>query len=378
MSMPAHRLGVRAAVVDGALVPGDVAVTNGVVEAVGLGPAGRGLAVPGLVDLQVNGYGGADLQGGDAQDWARAGAALLRDGVTAFVANIITAAIGDVERCLQQARTWAANPARLDAGTTPLARLLGCHLEGPFLSPSRAGMHPAELLQEPDAELLDRWIGLGPVSGLTIAPELAGAVEMIKGARARGLLVALGHTAATAAQAHAGFDAGASTVTHLLNGMGPLTAREPGCAGTTLARPDVSVQLVCYGVHLAPETVTVAMAAASGRWVLVTDAMAAAGSGDGSYHFGVAPVSVQQGCARLADGTLAGSVLTMAEAVRNAVGCGATTVDAVNAATLRPAALLGLDHPCLRPGERADLVVLDEELAVTQVLLAGRSVRDTL
>ncbi len=376
--MPAHRLGVRAAVVDGALVPGDVSVRDGVVEAVGLHPAGHGLAVPGLVDLQVNGYGGADLQGGDPQDWARAGAALLRDGVTAFVANLITAAGGGVERCLQQARTWAATSSRPQPGTAQVARLLGCHLEGPFLSPSRAGMHAIELLQDPDAQLLDRWMGLGPVSGLTIAPELPGAVELIRDARDRHLLVALGHTVATAAQAHAGFDAGATTVTHLFNGMGPLAAREPGCAGAALARPDVSVQLICDGVHLARETVAVAMAAANDRWVLVTDAMAAAGCGDGSYHFGAASVRVHQGLAQLADGTLAGSTLTMAAAVRTAVHCGATTVDAVNAGTLRPAALLGLDHPCLRPGDAADLVVLDDDLAVTRVLLGGRSVRDQL
>lgn len=359
------RLGVAAAVVDDTYVPGDVSVADGRIAEVGLHPGGGGLAVPGLVDLQVNGYAGADLLSGDADAWTTAAEALARDGVTAYVANLITSAEADTAAALRS----AAVAARRD--DTRGARLLGAHLEGPFLAPGRAGTHPREHLREPDLALVRRLLAAGPVVGITLAPELDGAPSLIAALAADGILVALGHSAATAAEAQAGFAAGARTVTHVFNAMTAPTAREPGLAGIALVNPDIAVQMICDGVHLADDTVRLVLAAAPGRWVLVTDALAGAGAPDGDYRLGSVPITVVDGQARRADGTLAGSTLSMAAALRRAVGLGADVVDAVAAATTRPARLVRHDLPRLRPGDPADLVVLDDVLHVRRVLRAG-------
>lgn len=364
-----RRLGVAAALVDGELVPGDVGVDDGVVAAVGLAPGRAGLAVPGLVDLQVNGYAGADLLGGDEDAWRHAAAALARDGVTAFVANLITSPEGAVSGALANAATLVHAPV---AGA---ARVLGAHLEGPFLAPGRAGTHPPEHLRLPDADLVRRLRTAGPVVGITLAPELPGALDLVRELAAAGILVSLGHSAADGTQAHAGFDAGARTVTHVFNAMSTPTSREPGLAGVALTRPDVAVQLICDGVHLARDVAALVVAAARSRFVLVTDALSAAGAGDGTFRLGDLEVTVADGRARRGDGTLAGSVLRMSEALRRVVDAGAGVEDAVAAATARPAALLQrTDVGSLRPGSVADLVVLDDALDVTTVLLAGSPV----
>ena len=362
------RLGVAAGLVDGVLVPGDVGVVDGRIEAVGLPGAGAGLAVPGLVDLQVNGYAGVDFLSSPAEEWHEAGRAMARAGVTAYVANLVTsppslltAALGTAGHVTRSERSGGA-------------RLLGAHLEGPFLSPQRAGMHPVEHLRRPSVDEVRDWLAAGPVVGVTLAPELPGALDVVALLRSRGVLVSLGHSDATAAEAQAGFDAGATTVTHVFNAMTAPTARAPGLAGVALARPDVAVQLICDGVHLAAETVALVVAAARSRFVLVTDALSAAGAGEGHHRMGEVEVTVHGGAARRHDGTLAGSVASLADCLRRVVGLGATVEDAVAAATSRPAALLGLDLGRLRPGDPADLVVLDDALAVRSTLLAGTEV----
>ena len=360
-----RRLGCARALVDGDVVEGDVAVRSGRIAAVGLAGAGRGIVVPGLVDLQVNGYGGIDLIDAADDGWDVARSALATDGVTSFVANLVTAPPERTRAALEQ----VARQQRREAATG--ARVLGAALEGPYLSPQRAGVHPLEWLRDPDVEALRALTADLPVTGLTIAPELPGALEVVRWATSHGWLVSVGHTACTAEQAHAAFDAGARTVTHLGNAMPPVSGRDPGPAAVALGRPDVAVQLICDGVHLADDTVRLALAAAVGRWVLVTDAMAAAGCGDGDFRLGERDVSVRSGVARDGDGVLAGSVTTLMGAVREAVRCGASELDAVQAATRRPARLLGLDLPAVRPGDLADVVVLDDRLEVQRVLVAG-------
>jgi N-acetylglucosamine-6-phosphate deacetylase len=360
------RLGVSAAFVDGALLAGDVDVSDGVVSEVGL-PAGRGgVAIAGMVDLQVNGYAGVDFLGADVEAWATASRAMARAGVTSYVANLITSPAPVVTEALGVAakvQTVAADDG---------ARLLGAHLEGPFLSPAKAGTHPVEHLRAPDVALLSRLIEAGPVVGVTVAPELPGALELIAWLRSRGVLVALGHSVADDVAANAGFDAGASAVTHIFNAMPALTSRSPGLAGVALTRPDVAVELICDGVHLARDIVVLVVAAAGERFVLVTDALSAAGAGPGQHHLGEMELSVVDGVARRPDGTLAGSVLSMADALRNVIEAGATFEQAVAAAASRPAALLGRDDVGrLTPGARADVVVLDDTLTVTTTLLGG-------
>lgn len=359
-------LGVSAALVDSELVPGDVALEDGVVAAVGLPVGSGGLAVPGYVDLQVNGYAGVDFLTSDAEAWAVAARAMARDGVTAYVANLITSPVDLITRSVQVGGEVVAE------GEPGAARCLGVHLEGPFLAPRRRGTHPLRHLREPDRSLLEPVLAAGPVVGVTIAPELPRAVGLIAWLSSIGVLVSLGHSDATAEQAHDGFDAGARAVTHVFNGMSQPTSRAPGLTGVALARDDVAVQMICDGVHLAPETAALVVAAAGSRFVLVTDALSAAGAPDGRYRLGDVEVTKADGQARNDDGGLAGSVLSMPGAVRNAIAAGATIEEAVAAATTRPAALLGRsDLGRLRPGDRADVAVLDDSLEVAATYVAG-------
>jgi N-acetylglucosamine-6-phosphate deacetylase len=357
------RLGVEAAIVDGVLLPGDVDVEDGVVAAVALdGTRGRGLAVPGFVDLQVNGFGGVDFATADAAGYRRAGEALLETGVTAFQPTLVTAPEASLVASLREVPPDPIGP-----------RLLGVHLEGPFLSPRRLGVHDAAARREPDPELAERLLAAGPVSYMTLAPELDGALELIDLLHARGVVVSCGHSNATAAEATLAFERGVGTVTHLFNAMRPLSHRDPGIVGAALARDDVVVQVILDGHHLADETARVVWQAAGGRVALATDAISAAGVGDGRATLGVLEVEVRDGTARRGDGVLAGSVLTMLQAVRNLHALGAPLVDAVAAATSVPArAARREDVGVLRVGGPADLVVLDDRLEITTVLVAGQ------
>jgi N-acetylglucosamine-6-phosphate deacetylase len=210
------------------------------------------------------------------------------------------------------------------------------------------------------------------VSQVTLAPELDGALELIDLLRPRGIVVSCGHTNATAVEADRAFDRGVATVTHLFNAMRPFAHRDPGIAGAALTRDDVAVQLILDGHHLAEETVRLVWRAAAGRVALVTDAISAVGSGDGDYRLGGVEVEVRDGIARRRDGVLAGSIVTMPEAIRGLHAAGASLVEAVGAATTVPARIARRPCGALRPGGVADVVVLDDRLEVRTVLVGGR------
>jgi N-acetylglucosamine-6-phosphate deacetylase len=355
------RLGVEAALVDGSFVPGDVDVDAGVVTAVGLAGAGRGYAVPGFVDLQVNGCGGIDFLDASSADYRVAGDALLETGVTAFLPTLITSPEDELLGALREIPREDARP-----------RILGVHLEGPFLSPARLGAHAAAARRDPDLALLDRLLDAGDVRLMTLAPELPGADALIDRLVERGVTVALGHTDATAAQANAAFDRGASGVTHLFNAMRPFMHRDPGVIGASLARTDVVVSVIVDGIHLAPETVLLAWRVAGDRLALVTDAITAAGVSDGAFSFGRLDIEVSEGAVRGPDGVLAGSVLTMIEAVRNLHALGAPLERAVAAATSTPARFLGKPELArIAPGLAADIVVLNDAIEIERVLVGG-------
>jgi N-acetylglucosamine-6-phosphate deacetylase len=222
--------------------------------------------------------------------------------------------------------------------------------------------------------LLERLLAAGDVGHVTLAPELPGALDLVDLLHERGVTVSLGHSDATAEEANVAFDRGVRTVTHLFNAMRPIHARDGGLAGAALARDDVQVQLILDGHHLADETARLACRAAAGRLALVTDAGEGASLGDGRYRLGPVEVEVQNGAARRPDGVLAGSVLTMIEAVRNLHALGAPLIDAVAAATAVPARIAGRpDLGVLVPGGRGDVVVLDDRLEISRVVLAGES-----
>lgn len=334
-------LGVEAALVDGRIVPGDVEIADGYVLGVGLAsPNARGIAVPGFVDLQVNGFAGVSFLDCDSDGYRQAGEALLETGVTAYLPTLITAPEEVVLAALYGISSVTAG-----------ARILGAHLEGPFLSSARLGAHSASARRDPDLTLLGRLLDAGPVRLVTLAPELPGAHDLIRALHDREITVSFGHSDATAAEANEAFGLGVHTVTHVFNAMRPFHHRDPGIAGAALAREDVVVQVILDSVHLAPETAALVWRAARGRVAIVTDFATAS---------------------RTQDGVLAGGAATMIQAVRNLYALGASLEEAVGAATEIPARVIG--HPTvgrLATGLPADVVVLSDGLEIRRVLVAG-------
>lgn len=363
------RLGVEGALVGGVYRPGDVEVDRetGRVTAVGVAAPGTGLAVPGLVDMQVNGFAGIDFLTADVEGYAKAGAELARTGVLAYQPTLITSEPDQTVAAITTAAKAQGNPGG--------ARILGVHLEGPFLSRERAGTHPVDLLRSPDAELLGRLLAAGPVTQVTLAPELPGALELVALLVRAGVLVSCGHSNATAAEANAAFDRGARLVTHLFDAMRPFTHRDPGIVGAALTREDVTVGVIADSSHLSPEAIRLAFDSAHGRVVLVTDALAASGCPDGRYRLGEVEFEVIDGVARRGDGTLAGTTITLIEAIRNACATGISREAALDAATRTPAGFFpGRDIGLLRPGDRADVLVLDDSLDIRMVLQQAEAV----
>lgn len=329
--------------------------------------AGLPLISPGFVDVHVHGWGGHDAMGttDDLDGMARA---LLRRGVTSFLPTAVTAPLPDLRAFADRVRAWAPN-APAD-GAEPL----GFNLEGPFLARARKGAHNAAHLATP-ADV--PWSGIEPlIDGLrviTIAPELDGALDMIRRLTNRGVRVSLGHSAATLAQAMAGYDAGATSTTHLFNAMSGMAHRAPGLAVAALVRDDAWVELIADRQHVDPSLWSIVHRVKPGdRLLLVSDAIALAGTGDGRTTIGGLEVEVRGERCTLPDGTLAGSVIALDSAVRNVALEGAGLAAAVAAAARNPLAMLGIhDRGRIAVGQRADLVELDAELAVRRVMRAG-------
>ncbi len=322
------------------------------------------IITPGFIDLQVNGGFGVEV-GADPAAIRTLAARLPETGVTAFLPTIVTAPTAFYPQ------TIAAFAA---ARNTPGARPLGLHIEGPFLSPKRSGAHRKELIEHADLRLLDTLLASDAVRLVTLAPERPDALTLIHALTRRGVRVSLGHTDATYEQFVAGVDAGARMATHLYNAMSPFAHRAPGAIGAALLDDRITVGLIADGVHSHPASVALAYRMkGAARIALVTDMMAAAGMPPGTYALGGQQVIVDGRSARLADGTLAGSILTMDHTVRNMVQwAGADRADALRMASETPARLLGLTHlGTIRAGADADLVLLSDDLTVQATIIRG-------
>ena len=329
-----------------------------------------GVLVPGLVDLQVNGFYGSDFAAATAQQWDLVTARLPQTGVTSLMPTFITAPVPELAAALRR-----TGPVLAGLPDRPRARVLGIHLEGPFLSEDRRGAHERAHLCDPTPtavqELLDAADGLLAV--LTLAPEREGALAAVRQLVAAGVLVSVGHSDADAAQVERAADAGARMVTHLFNAQSPLRHREPGVVGQALADARLTAGLILDLHHVAAVACRIAFAAAPGRVVLVTDAAAPAGMPPGRYVLGGQPVVLAHGGPPLReDGTIAGSALRLDEAVGNAVRIGVDLVTAVGAATCVPADLVGRpDLGRIAPGAVADLVWLDDDLRTRATWVGG-------
>jgi N-acetylglucosamine-6-phosphate deacetylase len=320
--------------------------------------------LPGFVDLHVHGGGGADIMdGGDAPETiARAHA---RHGTTSLLATTVTAPADDLAAALSAV-------SRATRTRSPgCARVLGVHLEGPYINAERLGAQP-NFARAAAREEIDRLLGLAPVRVLTLAPELSGHLDVIEHLAARGVRVQLGHTAGTYEDAVAALARGAAGFTHLFNAMTGLHHRSPGVVGAALAHAEYA-EMIPDLLHVHPGAIRAALRAIP-RLFCVTDATSATGMPDGEYRLGAHVVTKCLGGVRLADGTLAGSALTMDEALRNLVSVGLSIEDASNRLSLFPADYAGLpDRGRLSPGARADVVVLDRDLRVQAVYGEGEA-----
>jgi len=323
---------------------------------------------PGFVDLHAHGGGGHAYD--DGPDSIRAALAVHRaHGTTRSVISLVAAPLDALETSLDGIADVVADDPTV----------LGAHLEGPFLAASRCGAHDPAYLRDPAVDDVRRLLDAarGTLRLVTIAPELPGALKAIQLLRAAGVTVAVGHTEADQERAMDAFDAGARVLTHAFNAMPGLHHRNPGPLGAAISDHLVTLELVLDGHHVHPAMAGLLFAAAPGRIALVTDAMAAAGVGDGAYRLGALDVVVRDGRATLGpDGPLAGSTLTQDAALRFAIGMDLTPIEAITALTATPARALGLHDRLgrIQPGFAADVVVLDRDWTVRHVWADGRRV----
>jgi N-acetylglucosamine-6-phosphate deacetylase len=321
---------------------------------------------PGLVDIQVNGAFGQDLSDPTA-DVAAVCAGLPRFGVTAYLACMITSPVERYGPSLDH----LAGAMR---ASSPGARLLGVHLEGPFLSPRRAGTHTPEWLIAPSAALMETWLERAAVRLVTLAPELPGAIDLIRELAARGVIVAIGHTDATWDEAAAAAAAGARLGTHLFNAMRPLHHREPGAVGFLLAS-DLSVSVVAEEHHVDNRILgLVGRLKSPDRLVVVTDALAGLGMPPGRFELAGVDIVSDGAIGRRTDGTLSGSVGGLDRSISVLIEAGLSAEDAIRAATINPARLLGLEATTGRVavGRVADLVVFEADWTVDTTIVGGR------
>ncbi|MDA3040189.1 MAG: N-acetylglucosamine-6-phosphate deacetylase [Actinomycetota bacterium] len=324
---------------------------------------------PGFVDLQINGAFGLDLSSDPSSMWDLA-ALLPRLGVTSFLPTIITAPPARYHEAIE---ALAAPPATLRARATPI----GLHFEGPMLNPLRVGAHPIEHLRLPHLDLIDGWNRARGVTLVTLAPELAGAYEVVAELRRRGVVVSAGHTDADSAEAGAAFGAGISLVTHLFNAMAPFGHRAPSLVGAALTNPDVTVGVIVDGVHVDPVAVDLVWRAKGpDGLLLVTDAVAPMALDQAAASeptLGAHSVRSDGTSVRRLDGTLAGSLLAMGEAVRNLVAfTGCSVSAALRCASTIPADVIGdRTRGRISRGAIADLVVLNDALEVQMTFCAG-------
>ena len=359
------------------LTPGVVEIEDGRVVRVRAGSPHRadvvvrsGILAPGLIDLQINGAAGVDFLSCDSEaQFGRALRYLASTGVTGFLPTLISAQSDHLREAMMRWRRFAT------LGGGP--RILGVHLEGPYLNPAFCGAHNPRHLRAADPTECAALLSVAPglVRIVTLAPELRGALQVMRVARDRGCVVSVGHTNATGDEARLAFAAGASMVSHLFNAMRPIHHREPGVIIAALEDPEVTVSLIADLVHVHASLVRLTVAVKGWRRVaLVTDALAAAGTKQRITRLGGRKVRVTD-APRLSDGTLAGSVLSLDQAVRNAVAIGVPLRAAVLMASAVPAAALGRrDLGQIAPGAWADFAIFDRALRPVATYVAGEQV----
>ena len=332
--------------------------------------------VPGFIDVHIHGAAGHDAMEGSYEALAAITSGVAARGTTALVVTTVSASEEVTCTALEAVAAWMEQRKGPSAKGPPTAEILGIHLEGPFISLARRGAHPAEWIAAPSIPVLKRYLeaAKGNTRILTLAPELPGAAELIAEACKAGVVVSLGHTEASYAEAMTAVAAGARHATHVFNAMRPFSHRETGVLGAVLSSAGVTAELIADGVHVDDAAIRILLAIKGARGViLVSDGIAATGMPDGKYKLGTSEVRVAAGTARTIEGKLAGSTLTLDRALRHMLRLGTPLREVLPMLTSNPARLLGLAHRkgSLKAGADADLVLLDDHFELAGVMTRG-------
>lgn len=334
------------------------------------------IIAPGFIDLHIHGAAGHDVMEGEDDALEAVESLIASHGVTSYCPTTVTADMDATLGSLGKLGHFIERMAKHGAANNGRARPLGVHLEGPFLSELRRGVHPPSLLQRPSIDLFhSMWqAAVGRVKVLTIAPELPGALEVIHEARRRGVVVSLGHSNADLCEAQRGISAGGHHATHTFNAMRPLEHRDPGLLGAVLTHKCLSADIIADGIHVEPTVVDLFLRAKGvDKAVLITDAISATGMPDGTYRLGSFEVEVRDGKCTF-QGKLAGSVLTLDRAVRNVMSfAGWTLQDSIRLATYNPARVLGVEKSkgVIASGADADFAILNYKGEVLKTIIGG-------
>lgn len=337
----------------------------------------RGFSIiPGFIDIHVHGAAGYDVMDAKAEALAAITASVAAHSTTSLVATTVTASEEATSRAAEAVSNWMQRRKRQGPDAAPSAEILGVHFEGPFISRVQRGVHPEEWISQPSVLFFRRLLAAakGAARIITLAPELPGAPELIDEALKADIVVSLGHTDATYAEAMRAISRGARHAAHVFNAMRPFAHRETGVLGAILTSPAVTAELIADGVHVDDAAIRILLATKGSQgMILVSDGIAATGMPDGKYRLGTFEVTVAGGVARNSEGRLAGSTLTLDRALRHMVALGIPLCEVLPMLTSSPARLLGLEKRkgCLVAGADADLILLDDQLQVAGVMTRG-------
>ena len=337
-------------------------------------PAGDKLVIPGFVDVHIHGAGGHDVMEGTAEAIAKIASTVARRGTTSLVATTVTAPPEETCKSLKGMARYIRSSRNTESRFA--AEVLGIHLEGPFISPARRGVHPLDAIVPPSKELFEEFVAAadGFIKIVTLAPELPGALELVEQAVCSGIVASMGHTDATYEQAVAAIKRGVTHAAHIFNAMRPFSHRDTGVIGAVLTHPDVTAELIADGHHVDSPAVEILLRSKGLEGVvLVSDGTAATGMRNGNYRLGNFEVSVADGIVRNSEGKLAGSTLTLDRALKHIVALGVPLIEAVRMVTLQPARRLGLGGKkgVIAVGADADIVILEHDLRLAGVMTRG-------
>lgn len=371
--------GVIAYIAGKGLIKTDIAIENGKITAIGeldVEPILNtdGIVLPGFIDEHIHGAAGADVMDGTEETIETISEYVAREGTTGFLATTMTQSPENIEKALKNVKKV------IEKGKYKGAEVLGVHLEGPFISGKHAGAQPIGYVVAPTSEMFDKFneVSGGNIKIVTLAPEVDGGLDLVRHLKSKGVVASIGHTDAKYSDVEAAVAIGASSVTHTYNAQTPLKHREAGVVGAAMLMDELNCEMICDTIHVSVPAIKIIIKnKPHDKFTLITDAMRAKGMPDGLSELGGQQVFIKNGEARLADGTLAGSVLKMNIAIKNLVEkAGVSFTDAVDFASANPAKNIGLfgERGSIEIGKRADFAIMDKDFNILYTIVDGKIV----